>query len=76
MYDGVWKDAHPQILGAPVNFREHSFYEKSRRLRRKKKKERKYQPSGTGGTRSPPATPHRLPVGPEMVDGVWKGVYP
>ena len=45
-------------------------------------KSRKYQPSGAGGTRSPPATPHRLqnpkwpPVGPKMADGVWKGVYP
>ena len=36
----------------------------------------KYQPSGAGGTRSPSATPHRLPVGPKMADGVWKGVYP
>ena len=42
----------------------------------------KYQPSGEGGTRSPPATPHRLqnpkwpPGGPKMADGVWKGVYP
>ena len=35
-----------------------------------------YQPSGAGGTCSPPATPHRLPVGPKMADGVWKGVYP
>ena len=35
---------------------------------------KKYQPSGAGGTRSPPATPHRLPVGPKMADGVWKGV--
>merc|ERR1712013_831417 len=34
----------------------------------------KYQPSGTGGTHSPPATPHRLPVGPKMADGVWKGI--
>ena len=32
----------------------------------------KYQPSGAGGTRSPPATPHRLPVGLKMADGVWK----
>merc|ERR1711954_425999 len=31
-------------------------------------------PSGAGGTRSPPATPHRLPVGPKMADRVWKGV--
>ena len=36
-----------------------------------------YQPSGEGGTRSPPATPHRLqnpkwpPGGPEMADGGW-----
>ena len=41
----------------------------------------KYQPSGAGGTRSPPATPHRLqtkwpPGGPKMADGVWKDVYP
>ena len=42
----------------------------------------KYQPSGAGGTRSPPATPHSLqnpkwpPVGPKMANGVWKGVYP
>jgi len=42
----------------------------------------KYQPSGAGGTRSPPATPHRLqnpkwpPAGPKMADGVWKGVHP
>ena len=39
-----------------------------------------YQPSGAGGTRSPPATPHRLknpkwPLGgSKMADGVWKGV--
>ena len=39
----------------------------------------KYQPSGVGGTRSPPATPHRLQkpkwplVGPKMADEVWKG---
>ena len=37
-----------------------------------------YQPSGTGGTRSPPATPHRLqnpkwpPGGPKMGDSVWR----
>ena len=36
----------------------------------------KYQPSGAGGTRSPPATLHRLPVGLKMADGVWKGIYP
>ena len=42
----------------------------------------KYQPSGTWGTRSPPATPHHLqnskwpPGGPKMADGVWKGVQP
>merc|ERR1712030_238241 len=42
----------------------------------------KYQPSGAGGTRSPPATPHRLqnpkwpPGAPKMADGVWKGVHP
>ena len=42
--------------------------------------EEKYQPSGAGGTRSPPATAHRLqnpkwpPGGPEMADGVRKGV--
>ena len=42
----------------------------------------KYQPSGAGGTRSPPATPHHLqnpkwpPGGPKMAHGVWKGVYP
>ena len=41
-----------------------------------------YQPSGEGGARSPPATPHRLqnpkwpPGGPKMADGVWKGAYP
>ena len=41
----------------------------------------KYQPSGEGGTRSPPATPHHLqnpkwpPGGPKMAEGVWKGVY-
>ena len=41
-----------------------------------------YQPSGAGGTRSLPATPHCLknpkwPLGgPEMADGDWKGVYP
>ena len=34
----------------------------------------KYQHSGAGGTRSPPATPNRLPVGPKMADGVLKGV--
>ena len=36
-----------------------------------------YQPSGEGGTRSPPATPHRLqnpkclPADPKMADGAW-----
>ena len=46
------------------------------------KHSQKYQPSGKGGTRSPPATPHHLqnakwpPGGPIMADGVWKGVYP
>ena len=25
---------------------------------------------------APPATPNRLPVGPKMADGVFKGVYP
>ena len=41
-----------------------------------------YQPSGAGGTRSQPATTHRLqnpkwpPGGPKMAEGVWKGVYP
>ena len=44
------------------------------RLQKKKKME--YQPSGAGGTRLPPATPHRVPVGPKMANGVWKGVYP
>ena len=38
------------------------------------KNKHKYQPSGAGGTRSPPATPHRLPGGPKMAEGVWKGV--
>ena len=43
--------------------------------------ELEYQPSGEGGARSLPATPHRLqnpkwpPGGPKMADGVWKGVY-
>ena len=42
----------------------------------------KYQSSGAGGIRSPPATPHRLqnpkwpPGAPKMVDGVWKEVQP
>ena len=31
----------PPDFGAPVNFREHSFYEKSRRLRRKEKRKEK-----------------------------------
>ena len=48
----------------------------------KKKQKKKKQPSGEGGTRSPPATPHCLqnpiwpPGGPKMPDGVWKSVYP
>ena len=42
----------------------------------------KYQPSGAGGTRSPPATPQGLqnpkwPLGgPKMAHRVWKGTYP
>ena len=42
----------------------------------------RYQPSGEGGTRSPPATPHRLqnpkwpPGGPKMANEVWKSVHP
>ena len=41
-----------------------------------------YQPSGAGGTHSPPATPHCLqnpkwpPGGPKKANGVWKVVYP
>ena len=41
-----------------------------------------YQPSGEGGTSSPPTMPHRLenpkwpPGGPKMAEGVWTGVYP
>ena len=44
------------------------------------RKYRKYQPSGAGGTRPPPATAHRLqnpkwlPGGSKMADGFWKGV--
>ena len=43
---------------------------------------KQYQPSGEGGARLPPATPHCLqnpnwpPGCPQMADGVWKGVYP
>ena len=46
-------------------------------LRLKLNNSAEYQPSGEGGTRSPPATPHRLqnpkwpPGGPKMADGVW-----
>ena len=42
----------------------------------------KYQPSGAGGTRSPPATPHHLlhqkwsPEGPKIADGAGKGSNP
>ena len=45
------------------------------------RKKSEYQPSGEGGARSPPATPHRLqnpkwpPGGPKMADRVCKGVY-
>ena len=41
-----------------------------------------YQPSGAGGTRSPPATLHCLqnpkwpPGGPKKGDRAWKGVQP
>ena len=35
-----------------------------------------YQPSGEGGTRSPPAKSKMAARGPKMADGVWKGVYP
>merc|ERR1711954_295461 len=46
------------------------------------KNTKQYQPSGEGGARLPPATPHCLqnpkwpPGGPKMAEGVWKGVYP
>ena len=52
------------------------------KLIRRRKKEEEYQPSGARGTRSMPATPHRLQNpkwtlwDPKMADGVWKGVYP
>ena len=39
----------------------------------------KYQPSGEGGTRSPPAPPAKSkwpPGGSKMADGVLKDVYP
>ena len=41
-----------------------------------------YQPSGAGGTHSPPATPYHLknpkwlPGAPKMANGVRKVVYP
>ena len=38
----------------------------------------KYQPSGEGGARYPPATPAKSKMaarGPKMADGVWKGVF-
>ena len=37
---------------------------------------KEYQPSGAGGTRSPPATPHRLPVAPKWPTGSGKGSNP
>ena len=39
----------------------------------------KYQPSGKGGTRSPPAMPTKSKMaarGPKMAEGVLKGVCP
>ena len=39
------------------------------------KEKNRYQPSGAGGTRLPPANPKWPPVGPKMTDRVWKGAY-
>ena len=36
----------------------------------------KYQPSSTGGTRSPPAKSKMDARGPQNGHRVWKGVYP
>ena len=42
---------------------------KKKKKEKEKEKKRKYQPSGAGGTRSPPAKS-------KMADRVWKGVQP
>ena len=45
---------------------------------RENREYREYQPSGEGGARLPPATPHRLqnpkwpPGAPKMAGGIWK----
>ena len=50
--------------------------------KKNREKRKEYQPSGAGGNRSPPATPHRLQKsrmaarGPKMADGIWNGAFP
>ena len=67
MADGVWKGVQPYVIGHFKPLSLNKFLDPSTPSMRKGddgetggKKGKKYQPSGEGGTRSPPATPHRL----------------
>ena len=78
-----------EIFGSANNF-SICLYWSSRSMRKTEKKIRKEKNTSlaapgalahrlqrrTTCNTAPPATPHRVPVGPKMADGVWKGVYP
>ena len=52
---GVWKGVYPQVFDPST-----PSMRKGRDGEKKMEKTEKYQPSGEGGTRSLPATLHRL----------------
>ena len=64
--DGVWKGVYSLGFGHSKQLSLNNFFDLSNSSMRKvddgekKEKEKKYQPSGAWGTRSPTATPHHL----------------
>ena len=85
MSNRILKVVYPKVIGRSRQLLLNKFFDQSIPSMRNVddgEKQEKYQPSGAGGTRSPPATPHRLqnpkwpPGGPKMADGVWKWVQP
>ena len=63
MADWVWKGVQPKVIGHFEPLLLNKFFDPSTPSMRKgrdgewKMEKKKYQPSGAGGTRSPPATP-------------------
>ena len=67
-----------RVCTSGIHFRQRGFYTIDKKGGWGLGTTTKYHPRGKGGTRSPPATPHRLqnpkwlPGDPKMADEVWK----